>query len=60
MEENTLQRIVTSLENTQTPLFTSHSPPPLPLCRPSYRRSCTTGAARSVEGAGGGAAGAAR
>ena len=52
--------MVTPLENTQTPLFTSHSPPPLPLCRPSYRRPCPAGAARPGASAGGGTAGASR
>ena len=49
-----------SLESTQTPLFTTPHPPPLPLCRPSYRRPCPAGAARPVASAGGRAAGAAR
>ena len=42
--------MVTPLENTQTPLFTTPPPPPLPLCSPSYRRPCPTGTDRSVTG----------
>ena len=47
---------MTSLENTQTLLFTPPHPHPLLLCHHSYRRSCTAGAARSVTCAGGRAA----
>ena len=52
--------MVTPLENTQTLLFTTTPPPPLPLCSPSYRRPCPTGTDRSVTGIGDRAAGATR
>ena len=51
---------VMSLENTQPPLFTSHSTPPLPLIHHNYRRSRTTGTARSVTSIGGRASGVSR
>ena len=52
--------MVTPLENTQTPLNLPPHPPPLPLCCPDYRRTCTAEAARPVTGAGGRASGASR
>ena len=52
---------VMSLDTTQTPLFiTTPHPPPLPLIHHNYRRSRTTGTARSVTGIGGRASGASR
>ena len=52
--------MVTSLENTQPPLFTPPYLHSFPIFPSDDRRPCTAGAARSVTGAGGVTAGTAR
>ena len=52
--------MVTSLDTTQPPLFTTPHSPSLLLCSSCCRRPCAAGTARPVTGTGGGAAGATR